>query len=38
MPIIFITLSETFCEKIKEYGFEAKTIENYSPKYYKQLS
>lgn len=34
MPIIFITLSETFCEKIKEYGFEAKTmkIENYSPK------
>jgi O-acetyl-ADP-ribose deacetylase (regulator of RNase III) len=26
MPIIFISLSETFTEKIKQYGFEAKTM------------
>jgi O-acetyl-ADP-ribose deacetylase (regulator of RNase III) len=33
MPIIFISLSDTFTEKIKQYGFEAKTmrIENYIP-------
>ena len=33
MPIIFITLSETFTEKIKKYGFEAKTmkIQDYVP-------
>ena len=31
MPIIFISLSETYIEKIKQYGFEAKTmkIEDY---------
>jgi O-acetyl-ADP-ribose deacetylase (regulator of RNase III) len=31
MPIIFITLSETFTEKIKEYGYEGRTmrIEDY---------
>ena len=26
MPIIFISLSETYTEKIKQYGFEAKTM------------
>jgi len=26
MPIIFISLSETFTQKIKKYGFEAKTM------------
>lgn len=26
MPIIFISLSDTFTEKIKSYGYEAKTI------------
>ena len=26
MPIIFISLSKTFTEKIKQYGFEAKTM------------
>jgi len=26
MPIIFISLSETFTEKIKQYGFEGKTM------------
>jgi O-acetyl-ADP-ribose deacetylase (regulator of RNase III) len=33
MPIIFISLSETFNEKIKQYGFEAKTmkIHDYIP-------
>ena len=33
MPIIFISLSETYTEKIKQYGFEAKTmkIQDYSP-------
>jgi len=34
MPIIFISLSETFTQKIKKYGFEAKTmkIQDYIPK------
>lgn len=34
MPITFITLSETYTEKIKRYGFEAMTIkiEDYVPK------
>ena len=33
MPIIFISLSETYTEKIKQYGFEAKTmkIQDYVP-------
>jgi O-acetyl-ADP-ribose deacetylase (regulator of RNase III) len=33
MPIIFISLSDTFTDKIKEYGFEAKTmkIQDYIP-------
>jgi O-acetyl-ADP-ribose deacetylase (regulator of RNase III) len=33
MPIIFISLSETYTEKIKQYGFEAKTmkIQDYIP-------
>jgi O-acetyl-ADP-ribose deacetylase (regulator of RNase III) len=33
MPIIFISLSDTFTEKIKRYGFEAKTmkIQDYIP-------
>ena len=33
MPIIFISSSETFTEKIKQYGFEAKTmrIQDYVP-------
>ena len=33
MPIIFISLNETFTEKIKKYGFEAKTmkIQDYIP-------
>lgn len=33
MPIIFISLSETYNEKIKQYGFEAKTmkIQDYIP-------
>ena len=33
MPIIFISLSDTFTEKIKPYGFEAKTmkIQDYIP-------
>lgn len=33
MPIIFISLSETYTEKIKKYGFEAKTmkIQDYIP-------
>jgi O-acetyl-ADP-ribose deacetylase (regulator of RNase III) len=33
MPIIFITLSDTFTEKIKEYGFEAMNmrIQDYIP-------
>ena len=33
MPIIFISLSETYTEKIKQYGFEAKTmkIQDYTP-------
>jgi len=33
MPIIFISFSETFTEKIKSYGFEAKTmkIQDYVP-------
>jgi O-acetyl-ADP-ribose deacetylase (regulator of RNase III) len=33
MPIIFISLSETYTEKIKHLGFEAKTmkIQDYSP-------
>ena len=33
MPIIFISLSETYIEKIKKYGFEAKTmkIQDYIP-------
>ncbi len=26
MPIIFISLSETYTEKIKQCGFEAKTM------------
>jgi hypothetical protein len=26
MPIIFISLSELFTEKIKQYGFDAKTM------------
>jgi len=26
MPIIFISLSETYTEKIKQHGFEAKTM------------
>lgn len=35
MPIIFISLSETYTKKIKEFGFEAKTmkIQDYIPKY-----
>jgi O-acetyl-ADP-ribose deacetylase (regulator of RNase III) len=34
MPLIFISLSETFTGKIKKYGYEAHTmrIENYIPK------
>ena len=34
MPIIFITLSETYTEKIKRHGFDAMTmkIEDYVPK------
>jgi hypothetical protein len=34
MPIIFITLSETYTNKIKQFGFEAKTmkIQDYIPK------
>jgi O-acetyl-ADP-ribose deacetylase (regulator of RNase III) len=33
MPIIFISLSETYTEKIKQHGFEAKTmkIQDYIP-------
>ena len=33
MPIIFISLSETYTKKIKQYGFEAKTmkIQDYIP-------
>lgn len=33
MPIVFISLSETFTEKIKKYGYEAKTmkIQDYIP-------
>ena len=33
MPIVFISLSDTFTEKIKQYGFEAKTmkIQDYIP-------
>ncbi len=33
MPIIFITLSESYAEKIRKYGFEAKTmkIQDYQP-------
>jgi len=33
MPIMFISLSETYTEKIKQYGFEAKTmkIQDYIP-------
>ena len=33
MPIIFISLSETYTEKIKQHGFEAKTmkIQDYLP-------
>jgi O-acetyl-ADP-ribose deacetylase (regulator of RNase III) len=33
MPIIFISLSETYTEKIKQYGFEAHTmkIQDYTP-------
>ena len=33
MPILFISLSETYTEKIKQYGFEAKTmkIQDYIP-------
>ena len=33
MPIIFISLSETYTEKIKLFGFEAKTmkIQDYIP-------
>ena len=33
MPIIFISLNETFIEKIKKYGYEAKTmkIQDYKP-------
>ena len=33
MPIIFISLSKTYTEKIKQYGFEAKTmkIQDYIP-------
>ena len=26
MPIIFISLNETYTEKIREYGFEARTM------------
>lgn len=34
MPILFISLSDTYTEKIKQYGFEAKTmkIQDYIPK------
>jgi O-acetyl-ADP-ribose deacetylase (regulator of RNase III) len=34
MPIIFISLSETYTEKIQQFGFEAKTmkIQDYIPK------
>lgn len=34
MPILFISLNNTFTNKIKQYGFEAKTmkIQNYLPK------
>uniref|UniRef100_A0A6C0EPI7 Macro domain-containing protein n=1 Tax=viral metagenome TaxID=1070528 RepID=A0A6C0EPI7_9ZZZZ len=34
MPIIFISLSETYSEKIKQHGFESKTmkIQDYVPK------
>jgi O-acetyl-ADP-ribose deacetylase (regulator of RNase III) len=34
MPIIFISLSETYTQKIKQFGFEAKTmkIQDYIPK------
>jgi O-acetyl-ADP-ribose deacetylase (regulator of RNase III) len=34
MPIIFISLDDTFTEKVKHYGFEAKTmkIQDYIPK------
>jgi len=38
MPIIFISLSETFTEKIKQCGFEAKTmkIQDYVPNPHKK--
>lgn len=38
MPIIFISLSEQFIEKIKQYGFEAKKIkiQDYIPKLHKK--
>jgi O-acetyl-ADP-ribose deacetylase (regulator of RNase III) len=38
MPIIFISLSETYTEKIKQHGFEAKTmkIQDYIPKQNKK--
>jgi len=39
MPIIFISLNETFTEKIKQYGFKAKTmkIQDYVPNPNKKL-
>jgi O-acetyl-ADP-ribose deacetylase (regulator of RNase III) len=38
MPIIFISLNETYTEKIKKYGFEAKTmkIQDYVPNPHKK--
>ena len=39
MPIIFISLSETYTEKIKQHGFESKTmkIQDYIPNPNKKL-